>query len=196
VYPRLFQIGHFFLPTYGVLVASGLIIGLLVTVHLARQQGIDVDTTWNMGLVAILAGIVGSKMLYLFTEWQEHPGQPLNLFSLGYLSLEQRCIAENLYWAILRRIQRLAGELDYFPEELEGIEAMLSDTYFCNFSLFQSMPDSWAIKQLFPVMPIHRLQEQPSRPAVLGDITSTTRTGSRTESSSPRTEVQVTDKPG
>jgi arginine decarboxylase len=63
------------------------------------------------------------------------------------------------------------GELDYFPEELEGIDAMLSDTYFCNFSLFQSMPDSWAIKQLFPIMPIHRLEEQPTRPAVLGDIT-------------------------
>jgi phosphatidylglycerol---prolipoprotein diacylglyceryl transferase len=85
VYPRLFQIGHFFLPTYGLLVASGLIIGLLVTVHLARRQGIDVDTMWNMGLVAILAGIVGSKLLYLFTTWQEHPGQPLNLFSLDTL---------------------------------------------------------------------------------------------------------------
>ena len=93
------------------------------------------------------------------------------LFSLGYLSLEQRCIAENLYWTISRKIQSLAQQLDYFPEELEGIDAMLSDTYFCNFSLFQSMPDSWAIKQLFPIMPIHRLGEKPLRHAVLGDIT-------------------------
>jgi arginine decarboxylase len=62
-------------------------------------------------------------------------------------------------------------ELDYVPEELQGLEAMLSDTYFCNFSIFQSMPDSWAIKQLFPIMPIHRLNEQPTRRAVLGDIT-------------------------
>ncbi|HYZ84833.1 MAG TPA: arginine decarboxylase, partial [Bryobacteraceae bacterium] len=60
--------------------------------------------------------------------------------------------------------------LDYFPEELEGLEALLSDTYFCNFSLFQSMPDSWAVKQLFPIMPIHRLNETPARRAVLGDI--------------------------
>jgi arginine decarboxylase len=97
--------------------------------------------------------------------------QALNLFSLGYLSLEQRCQCENLYWAISRRIQALAQSLDYFPEELEGLEAMLSDTYFCNFSLFQSMPDSWAIKQLFPVMPIHRLEEEPKRHAILGDIT-------------------------
>jgi len=57
------------------------------------------------------------------------------------------------------------------PEDLQGLDAMLSETYFCNFSLFQSMPDSWAIKQLFPVMPIHRLNERPTHHAVLGDIT-------------------------
>ncbi|MCX6619979.1 MAG: arginine decarboxylase, partial [Acidobacteria bacterium] len=94
----------------------------------------------------------------------------LNLFSLGYLPLQQRCVAENFYWAICRRILRMAKELDYFPEELEGLDGMLSDTYFCNFSLFQSMPDSWAVKQLFPIMPIHRLNEVPTRHAVLGDI--------------------------
>jgi arginine decarboxylase len=68
-------------------------------------------------------------------------------------------------------VLRMAKELDYMPEELEPLEAQLSDTYFCNFSLFQSMPDSWAIKQLFPIMPIHRLDERPTHPAVLGDIT-------------------------
>jgi arginine decarboxylase len=62
-------------------------------------------------------------------------------------------------------------ELDYTPEELQGLESLLSDTYFCNFSVFQSMPDSWAIKQLFPIMPIHRLNEAPTRRGVLGDIT-------------------------
>ena len=82
----------------------------------------------------------------------------------------QRSLAENFYWAICHRVQKLAKDLDYFPEELEGLESLLSDTYFCNFSLFQSMPDSWAIKQLFPIMPIHRLDESPSRHAVLGDI--------------------------
>ena len=64
----------------------------------------------------------------------------------------------------------MAKSLDVFPEELEGLEALISDTYFCNFSLFQSMPDSWAIKQLFPIMPIHRLTRPPTRSAVLGDI--------------------------
>ena len=95
----------------------------------------------------------------------------LQLFNGGYLPLDQRSMAENLYWAILRRIRKLLQEVDYVPEDLEGIDALLADTYFCNFSLFQSLPDAWAIKQLFPVMPIHRLQEKPERSAVLGDIT-------------------------
>ncbi len=111
------------------------------------------------------------NLLESYHDAQQALDQALNLFSLGYLSLEQRCLTENLYWAICRKIYRMAADLDYFPEELEGLDAMLSDTYFCNFSLFQSMPDSWAIKQLFPIMPIHRLDERPTHDAVLGDIT-------------------------
>jgi arginine decarboxylase len=95
----------------------------------------------------------------------------MNLFASGYLPLDQRSAIENLYWAICRRIAKLKNSLEYVPEELEGLEATLSDTYFCNFSLFQSIPDSWAIKQLFPVMPIHRLDERPTHAAVLGDVT-------------------------
>ncbi|QEL20020.1 biosynthetic arginine decarboxylase [Limnoglobus roseus] len=97
--------------------------------------------------------------------------ETLNLFNLGYLNVELRALGERLYWAFARKLQRLVKELDYVPEELNGLENMLSDTYFCNFSVFQSMPDSWAIKQLFPVMPIHRLNEVPTRKAILGDIT-------------------------
>jgi arginine decarboxylase len=93
------------------------------------------------------------------------------MFTSGYMPLEQRCVAERFFWAICRKLQRLVRQLDYVPEELQGLDLLLSDTYFCNFSLFQSIPDSWAIKQLFPVMPIHRLNERPSRHAVLGDIT-------------------------
>jgi len=129
----------------------------------AEQPLIDLQETYR--------GLTAKNLLESYHDAQQALDQALNLFSLGYLSLDQRCIAENLYWAISRKIQKLARDLDYFPEELEGIDAMLSDTYFCNFSLFQSMPDSWAIKQLFPVMPIHRLEEEPSRHAVLGDIT-------------------------
>jgi arginine decarboxylase len=95
----------------------------------------------------------------------------ITLFSAGYLPLEQRCQAESLYFQIVRKICKLVDDLDVVPDELEGLPRLLARTYFCNFSLFQSMPDSWAIKQLFPIMPIHRLDERPSQQAVLGDIT-------------------------
>ena len=110
------------------------------------------------------------NLLEGYHDAQQALDSALNLFSLGYLTLQQRSLAENFYWAICRKILKLASELDYFPEELEGLNGLLSDTYFCNFSLFQSMPDSWAVKQLFPIMPIHRLEQPPTRHAVLGDI--------------------------
>ena len=97
--------------------------------------------------------------------------QVLQMFNLGLLSLEFRGLAERLYWATCARIRDFCRKLDSVPEELEGLELILSDTYFCNFSVFQSLPDSWAIGQLFPIMPIHRLNEKPTRNAVLADIT-------------------------
>ena len=95
----------------------------------------------------------------------------LNMFSNGNLSLEHRSMAETLYWNSCYRIRQLASQLDQVPEELTKLDRLLCDTYFCNFSLFQSLPDSWAIEQLFPVMPIHRLDKKPTRHAVIGDIT-------------------------
>lgn len=95
----------------------------------------------------------------------------LNMFNLGAITIEQRALIERLFWAVCSKILRMMQDLDYAPEELQGLASMMSDTYFCNFSVFQSMPDSWAIKQLFPIMPIHRLNEAPTRRAVLGDIT-------------------------
>ncbi len=95
----------------------------------------------------------------------------MNLFSGGYLPLEQRVAAENLYFAICNRIQAISAKMPNPPEEVKDLDQLLSDIYFVNFSLFQSMPDSWAINQLFPIMPIHRLTERPTRHAVLGDIT-------------------------
>jgi arginine decarboxylase len=111
------------------------------------------------------------NVLEAYHDAQQALDMAMNLFTAGYLPLVQRSMAENLFWAIGHKIQRLTKQMEFVPEELEGLDSMLSDTYFCNFSLFQSMPDSWAIKQLFPVMPIHRLDERPTRPAVLGDIT-------------------------
>ncbi|MCU0252140.1 MAG: biosynthetic arginine decarboxylase [Vicinamibacterales bacterium] len=106
-----------------------------------------------------------------YHDAQQALDMALNLFNGGYLPLDQRCEAETLYWAICAKLQRLIQQLDEVPEDLQNLDEMLADTYFCNFSLFQSMPDSWAIKQLFPVMPIHRLDKPPTNHAVLGDIT-------------------------
>lgn len=97
--------------------------------------------------------------------------QLLQLFSLGHLDLEQRVMGEQLYWSLSRRILDFAAQEDVFPPELEALEPSLADIYFCNFSIFQSLPDAWAIGQLFPVMPIHRLNEDPTRGAILADIT-------------------------
>src|SRR5690606_29582975 len=97
--------------------------------------------------------------------------EALQMFKLGLLSLEHRGLAERLYWATCTKVRDAARKLGEIPEELEDLEAALSDTYFCNFSVFQSLPDSWAIDQLFPITPIHRLAEQPTRKAVLADIT-------------------------
>jgi arginine decarboxylase len=97
--------------------------------------------------------------------------QALNLFNLGYMTLELRGLAERLFWATCARVADVAGRLASPPEELEPLEEILSETYFCNFSLFQSLPDSWAIGQLFPIMPIHRLDEEPTHQGVLADMT-------------------------
>jgi arginine decarboxylase len=111
------------------------------------------------------------NFLEYYHDAVEHMEKTLTLFNLGHLSIELRALAERLFWAFGRKLQRIVRDLDYVPEELQGLDTMLSDTYFCNFSVFQSMPDSWAIDQLFPIMPIHRLTEAPTRRAVLGDIT-------------------------
>lgn len=111
------------------------------------------------------------NLLERFHDAQQALDMVNSAFATGHLPLDQRSIAETLYWSICRTIRQLANQLEYVPEELEKLDHLLAETYFCNFSVFQSLPDSWAIKQLFPVMPIHRLGEAPTRLAVLGDIT-------------------------
>ena len=97
--------------------------------------------------------------------------EALTLFNLGFLDLKTRGRCERLFWSCCEKILRLVREMDYVPEELEGLERAMADTYYGNFSVFQSAPDHWAVKQLFPIMPIHRLDERPSRRGVLADLT-------------------------
>ncbi len=122
-------------------------------------------------LIEAYHGVTQRNALETYHDAQQALDMAMNLFSGGYLTLEQRSHAENLYFAICEKIYKLCQGMSEVPEELQALEEMLSDTYFCNFSLFQSIPDSWAIKQLFPVMPIHRLNERPVNHAVLSDIT-------------------------
>ncbi|MFN7684725.1 MAG: biosynthetic arginine decarboxylase [Oligoflexia bacterium] len=97
--------------------------------------------------------------------------EALSMFKLGFLSLEDKAKVEQLFWQICKVIHRNAQGVKYVPDEVEALGKNLADQYLCNFSLFQSMPDHWAIQHLFPIVPIHRHDEQPARDATLVDIT-------------------------
>jgi arginine decarboxylase len=122
-------------------------------------------------LLAIYRDLSKKNMVESYHDATQAVDEMLGMFNLGSLTIELRALAERLFWAVCSRLLKMIRELEYVPEEMQGLEALMSDTYFCNFSVFQSMPDSWAINQLFPIMPIHRLNEAPTRRAVLGDIT-------------------------
>lgn len=112
-----------------------------------------------------------SRMLEAWHDAQQIREEALDLFSHGIVDLKTRAQIERLYWSVTREIHQMAQRLKHAPEELHSLGKLLADKYFCNFSLFQSLPDSWAIDQLFPIMPIQRLDERPDRSATLQDIT-------------------------
>ncbi|WP_074216138.1 biosynthetic arginine decarboxylase [Halodesulfovibrio marinisediminis] len=93
------------------------------------------------------------------------------MFLDGRVNLRQRTLSDNLFWAITKAVAKLKDKLKIVPKELEEIDTALADIYYANFSVFQSLPDAWAIDQLFPVMPLHRLKEEPTRNAIISDIT-------------------------
>jgi arginine decarboxylase len=111
------------------------------------------------------------NILEAYHDAIQYKDESLTLFALGHLSLSDRVLAEDYFWGACQKILRFSRDMAEIPEELEGLERLLADTYFCNFSMFQSIPDAWAINQLFPIMPLHRLNEEPTRRAVLADIT-------------------------
>ncbi|MBN1414205.1 MAG: biosynthetic arginine decarboxylase [Bacteroidales bacterium] len=111
------------------------------------------------------------RMLETWHDAQQIREEALDRFSLGILDLKTRAQIERLFWSIAREIHQMTSETKHIPEDLRQLPRLLSDKYFCNFSLFQSLPDSWAIDQIFPIMPIQRLDERPERSATLQDIT-------------------------
>ena len=122
-------------------------------------------------LYKIWDSLTQPRMLEAWHDAQQIREESLDLFSLGMLDLKTRAQVEQLYFSIVREINIVIKRSKHAPEELRQLSSLLPDKYFCNFSLFQSLPDSWAIDQVFPIIPIHRLDERPDRTAILQDIT-------------------------
>lgn len=122
-------------------------------------------------LYNLLESINPTNLLETWHDAQQIREDSLDLFSLGLLDLKTRAKVEKLFWSIASEVYKISSELKHMPDEIRPLERLLADKYFCNFSLFQSLPDSWAIDQIFPIVPIHRLNEKPTRIATLHDIT-------------------------
>lgn len=123
----------------------------------------DLYEIWN--------NLTTSRLLELWHDAMQIRDEALELFNLGLVDLETRALVERLFWSIAREVNAMAGKSKHAPDELRAISRRLPDKYFCNFSLFQSLPDAWAIDQIFPIMPISRLNEPPTCSATIQDIT-------------------------
>ena len=154
---------------------------LIVQVFGSIQKGTDPPTPPSQkdgkehevvaGLRDIHKNLASLNPLEAYHDAVEQKDQAQSLFTHGYLNLEEKAAVETLFWDVCRGILAMRKPDDEWPEELEALETQLSDQYLCNFSVFQSLLDHWAIGHLFPIMPIHRLDECPSRQATLVDIT-------------------------
>ena len=122
-------------------------------------------------LYDIWDNINSRSMLEDWHDAEQIREEALDLFAHGMVDLRTRAEIESMYWSVCREINTISKGLKHVPEELRNLDKLLADKYFCNFSLFQSLPDSWAIDQLFPIVPIQRLDERPTRNATLQDIT-------------------------
>jgi arginine decarboxylase len=122
-------------------------------------------------LAEVWAGVNKKNVIESFHDAMQLKEDAATLFNIGQLDLPARARVERLFWDCCEKIQKIAADLKELPEELEDLEKGLADTYYGNLSVFQSMPDHWAVKQLFPVMPIQRLHEKPTRRAIIADLT-------------------------
>src|SRR5574344_1282804 len=154
---------------------SVLIIDVLETASLPEMpeefETTDTDHQLVKDLYEIWDNLNPRTMLEDWHDAEDIREESLELFNHGIVDLKTRAEIERMYWSVCREINSIAKTLKHVPEELKTLDKILADKYFCNFSLFQSLPDSWAIDQLFPIMPIQRLDERPTRNATLPDIT-------------------------
>jgi arginine decarboxylase len=131
----------------------------------------DNDPDVILELKEILDGVTRKNFQEAYHDAQAAKEEVLSRFNLGLLNLGERAKGERLFWLVSQKILHVVRQQSYVPDDLEGLEKSLADTYFGNFSVFQSAPDSWAVDQLFPLMPIHRLGEEPTRRGIIADIT-------------------------
>ena len=131
----------------------------------------DVDEKVIRDLAEVWQNVSRKNVIEAYHDALQLKEDASTLFSHGSLDLRDRARVERLFWACCEKILKITRELPYVPEDLAGLEKGMADTYYANFSVFQSMPDHWAVKQLFPVMPIHRLHEEPTRRGVFADLT-------------------------
>jgi arginine decarboxylase len=124
-----------------------------------------------LDLLEAYKSLTDRNLVETYHDAMQARDEAMSLFSLGYMTLPMRAAAERLVWGIGKKLLEKCAKKGDVPEEFETLPEVMSDIYFCNFSLFQSMPDSWAIDQLFPIAPIHRLDEEPTRRGILSDIT-------------------------
>ncbi len=154
---------------------SVLIFDVLETAHLPEwDDDIDIkpeDHELVRELYSIWDKLNQNTMLEAFHDAEQIRDESLNLFSHGLVDLQTRAQIECLYWSVMHEVNHIAQNLKHTPDELRGLPKLLADKYFCNFSLFQSLPDSWSIDQIFPIMPLQRLDEKPDKEATLQDIT-------------------------
>lgn len=131
----------------------------------------DDDNEMIRDMYKVYDALSPATMLESWHDAQQMREDALDMFSLGILDLRTRAQVERLFWSVAREVFQMSIEMKHPPEELRLLSKMLADKYFCNFSLFQSLPDAWAIDQVFPIIPLHRLDEKPTRVATLQDIT-------------------------
>ena len=154
---------------------SMLVVEVFERINKRETLGVQHRPKQKHKVVRDLEALVKNKpnlgKLERFHDALQRKDEAFSLFNLGYLDLENRAAAESLFWQICEQIQSELGETGYVPEELHELATLLADQYVCNFSVFQSLLDHWALKQLFPVAPLHRLEEKPTVNAILVDIT-------------------------
>lgn len=154
---------------------SVLVINVLETASLPEMpeefEAKETDHQLVKDLYNIWCNLSPQGMLEDWHDAEQIREEALELFSHGIVDLQTRAEIEAMYWSVCHEVNTLSKSMKHIPDELRSLDKLLADKYFCNFSLFQSLPDSWAIDQLFPIVPIQRLNERPTRKSTLQDIT-------------------------